>query len=749
MTRIRLFFFLCFFSWANAVLAQGEHHLPIQAKKIDVPIQPDGILDEAVWATIPKASDFWQQFPVDSVKAEGNTELQMAYDEQNLYVAVTCYSKGDDWIVTSLRRDFSFRYNDNITLVLDTYGDQTNAFVFGINAYGVRREALIANGGRQISDFQSSWDNKWKGDAKIDGNVWVAELAIPFAAIRFQKGSNNWRVNCYRSETQHNEWSSLNRIPRNRLVMDLSYSTPINFEDPPKGGGSNISLIPFVAAATSRDFEDPTQTKAKSNFEFGGDAKIGITSGLNLDLTFNPDFSQVEVDRQVTNLDRFEIFFPERRQFFLENADLFGSFGLSRVNPFFSRRIGIAFDTLSGQNIQNPIIYGARLSGKINENLRVGLLNMQTAKEVENGLPGFNYTVAAVQQKVFSRSNVSFIFVNKQAVNGQDFNGEFNDYNRVAGFEYRLASANNEWGGKAFYHHAFSPEKKAYPFTTGVQIEKQVRDYRFEWAHVLIGNGFDAEVGFVPRRDYLLLSPEGGLFFYPKKGKINQHSINFDSRIFLQIGEDGNEIIKPWGLSERQFELQYSIDFKNNTGIELTINDTELTLLNDFDPTRLQDDDIFLPSGSKYQYLFGEATYSTDQRKLFYMEFGPTIGQFFNGSRLGLSTSATYRFQPYGTVSLNVNYNRVKLAEPFVPVDVWLIGPRFDLTFSKNLFLTAFFQYNNQQDNLNINTRFQWRFAPVSDLFIVYTDNYLTDSFSQFQSRNRALVAKVTYWLNL
>jgi hypothetical protein len=419
------------------------------------------------------------------------------------------------------------------------------------------------------------------------------------------------------------------------------------------------------------------------------------------------------------------------------------------MNPFFSRRIGIAFDTTTEQNIQNPILYGARLSGKLNENLRVGLLNMQTVKEEENGLPGFNYTVAAMQQKVFNRSNVSFIFVNKQAINGDEFQGDFNAYNRVLGLEYRLASANNEWSGKALYHHAFSPVKEDHPFAHSVQLEKQVRNYRLEWAHVLIGNGFNAEVGFVPRKDYFLMSPEAELFFYPGKGQINQHSISLDTRFYLQIGKDGNEIIDPWSVSERQFELGYSMDFKNNTGIDLTLSDTELTLLEDFDPTRLQEDDIFLPAGSKHHFFLLEGQYSTDQRKAFYAEFGPTLGQFYNGTRLGLSTSATYRFQPYGSVSINVDYNRIKLDEPFVPVDVWLIGPRIDLTFTKNLFLTTFIQYNNQQDNLNINTRFQWRFAPVSDFFIVYTDNYLTDNFSQFEQRNRALVAKITYWLNL
>lgn len=733
----------------NSALSQNGDTDYIQASYSGQEIVADGMLDESVWATTPKAGNFWQQFPADSVFASGQTELQMAYDDENLYVAITSFSKGDDFVVTSLKRDFSFRFNDNVTLVFDTYGDKTNAFVFGMNAMGVLREALISNGGRQISDFQSSWDNKWYGNAKRYEDHWIAEFIIPFNIIRFQKGSNNWRVNCYRSETQYNEWSSLTRIPRNRMVMDLSYSTPIKWEQPPEGGGSNISLIPFITASTNRDYEDAAQLKAETSFDFGGDAKIGITPGLNLDLTANPDFSQVEVDQQVTNLDRFEIFFPERRQFFLENADLFGSFGQTRMNPFFSRRIGIAYDTTTEQNIQNPILYGARLSGKLNENLRVGLLNMQTAKEVENGLPGFNYTVAALQQKIFSRSNISFLFVNKQAINGDEFQGDFNSYNRVLGLEYRLASANNEWSGKALYHHAFSPVQEDHPFAHSVQLEKQVRNYRLEWAHVLIGNGFNAEVGFVPRKDYFLMSPEAELYFYPKTGQINQHSISLDTRFYLQIGKDGNEIIDPWSLSERQFELKYSLDFKNNTSIELTLTDSELTLLEDFDPTRLQEDDIFLPAGSKHQFYLLEGQYSTDQRKAFYAEFGPAFGQFYNGTRLGLKTSATYRFQPYGSVSINVDYNRIKLDAPFVPVDVWLVGPRIDLTFTKNLFLTTFIQYNNQQDNLNINTRFQWRFAPVSDFFIVYTDNYLTDNFSQFEQRNRALVAKVTYWLNL
>jgi len=727
----------------------GQPQADIVPLRTDRPVEIDGKLNDPAWRASEGVSNFWQTFPTDSTQAEGQTEVQMAYDDDYLYVAVIAHSRGNEFVIPSLRRDYSFRFNDNITLVFDTYNDKTNAFVFGMNPYGVRREALIANGGRQPDDFASSWDNKWFGEANRKEDCWVAEFAIPFKTLRFQKGSTEWRFNCYRSDTQLNEWSTWAPIPRNRLVMDLSFMGKIRWPEPLEDAGTNISLIPYTTANSSRDFEDPEQMETDFGGNFGGDAKIAVTPGLNLDLTVNPDFSQVEVDQQVTNLDRFEIFFPERRQFFLENADLFASFGLSRVNPFFSRRIGVARDTATGQNIQNAIPFGARLSGKLNENLRVGLLNMQTADQPSNGAPTFNYSVAALQQKVFNRSNVSFLFVNKQAINGGEIEGDFNNYNRVAGLEYRLLSADNRWSGKFFYHHSFSPEPQKYPFTQGAQVEYLRRKYRLEWAHNLVGEGFIAEVGFVPRRDYLLMSPEAQIFFYPQKGVINEHSINIDTRFFLQIGKDGNEIIEPWGLSERQTELNWDLDFSNTASAGLTVLETDLTLLRDFDPTRIQEEGVVLPKGSSHHFISVSAEYSSDQRRDFFYGISPVIGQFYNGFRAGLSGSITYRFQPYGSVSMTYNYNHIKLDDPFEAADIWLVGPRFDFTFTRSLFLTTFVQYNSQLDNVNINTRFQWRFAPVSDFFLVYTDNYLTDSFSQFAVRNRALVAKVTYWLNL
>lgn len=749
--------FLLFFAWISCTLLPAQSPPPIEdnsifVKKTSGKIQVDGFLDEESWNEGNTLSNFWQYFPLDSARANARTEVTMLYDDQFLYVGVKSYTIGNEYITQSLRRDYGFGGNDNVTLLFDTYNDANTAFAFGMNAFGVRREALISNGGRQRQDFSSSWDNKWFGEVRTFEDHWIAEFAIPFNTLRFAPGSTQWRFNCYRNDTQINEQSVWARHPRNLVIMDLSFMGDLIWESPPKRSGSNFSVIPYLSGSTIRDFEDDTQTGAALTSGIGGDAKIGITSGLNLDLTVNPDFSQVEVDQQQTNLDRFELFFPERRQFFLENADLFSSYGLgTRSNPFFSRRIGIAIDTATGQNIQNPILYGARLSGKINEDFRIGLLNMQTAKELENGLPSYNYTVASLQHQVFDRSNISFIFVNKQAFNSNEFaQGTFFEYNRVAGLEYRLATPENRWSGKVFYHRSFSPVQEDDAFTHGLQLEYLKKKYRLEWAHVGVGNGYNAEVGFVPRKDYWLWSPELQLFFYPKSGPINIHDINIDSRFFWQIGKQENPYIGRYEMPEWQVEAKWSFQFKDNSRATLQATQSYLTLLADFDPTRVQEEGIFLPAGTSYSYLNGGLNYSSNPLKNFVYEVEPIFGQFGNGTIAGIKGSFTYRLMQYGSLAMTYDYNYIKLKAPFKPASIWLVGPKVDLTFTRNLFLTGFFQYNTQLDNVNINTRLQWRFAPVSDFFIVYTNNYLVEGqFSQFSVRNRALVAKLTYWLNL
>ncbi|WP_367392341.1 DUF5916 domain-containing protein [Lewinella sp. LCG006] len=720
------------FSQMALQMASEEQEEGLYLRKSQEKITIDGQLDEAAWFTGRPAVDFWENFPSDTSRCAWKTEIYMTFDENNLYIGAKCYAPGNKYVTPSLRRDYRAGGSDNITFLLDPFRDRTNAFVFGMNPYGVMREALISNGGRSNDDWLGEWDNKWQGESAIFDDYWSCEIAIPFSTIRFPEGQVDWYFNSYRFDTQSNTRSTWQPIPQNQIIMSLAYMGNMQWEEAPTTNNSSISLIPYLSGATQRDYEEGLPST--STFGVGGDAKIAVTSGLNLDLTVNPDFSQVEVDQQVINLSRFEVFFPERRQFFLENADLFGTFGDDQVNPFFSRRIGVSQDTSTGAAISNPIYYGARLSGKLDNNWRLGLLNMQTAKDDENGLPSYNYTVAALQRKMFSRSNLGFIFVNKQTF--ADLAGDTlnNAYNRVAGLDYNLASADNRWNGKFYFHHSFSPTQGKNPFSHGARVDYLERRYAFGMEQRYVGEEYDAEVGFVPRKNYWQINPRGELFFYPEKGPINRHGPRFRSR-FLWTPEEGN--------TDRFMFLSWDISFTNNSRLSFDFGNEYVYLLEDFDPTNT--DATPLPGATGYTYNRLSMEYNSDSRKTFSYRLEPTAGQFFNGYRYGLQTNITWRYQPLGQISLTTNYSYIDLPDPYASASLFLIGPRIDLTFTKNIFLTTFFQYNSQIDNFNVNARMQWRFAPVSDFFLVYTDNY---NSLDWNVKNRSIVAKVTYWLN-
>ena len=509
----------------------------------------------------------------------------------------------------------------------------------------------------------------------------------------------------------------------------------LNFEGgAPMAQGKNLALIPYAGGGLRRDY----QSDEPSDFDYniGGDAKVGIGSGLNLDLTVNPDFSQVEVDEQVINTTRFEVFFPERRQFFLENADLFGSFGFERANPFFSRRIGVTRDTTTGEGLQNPIYFGARLSGKLNDDLRVGLLNMQAAQNRDQGLPSFNYTVAALQRRVGARSNVGGIFVNKQNFTNFSDSTETNaNFNRVVGFDYNLATKNNAWNGKTFVHRSFSDAAGGDDYTHGLNLEYRHRNWNLQYDHLYVGEDFNAEVGFVPRRGYFTSGVEAVRIDYPSNPNVITKGPFTELRLFFQPGD---------GLTDRNAFGGYEWKYANTSELGLGVGYEYIFLFADFDPSRTGSPP--LPGNRGYGAWSGFANYRSDRRRKLSTAVELNAGQFFNGNSYSIAGNLLYRYQPFGSIDLRVSYRYLDLPEPYASTALFLIGPRIDFTFSKSVFLTTFLQYNDQIDNINVNARLQWRFAPVSDFFLVYTDNY--DSLD-FGVKNRALVAKVTYWLNL
>jgi len=441
----------------NSVLLLGQDsNNSIIAKYVTGDIQLDGELNEAVWQTADVADDFWQFFPQDSVKAKHATEVRVVYNETTLYVGIKAEAPDNDFVVTSLKRDFGGTTNDNVTLLFDTFNDGTNAFAFGVTPYGMRREILVSSGGAVREGYNITWDVKWKAESKIYDDYYTIEMAIPFTSIKFEEGATKWRFRPYRWSVQTNEQSTWSRVPQTQLLGNLAFMGELIFEKPLGKSRTPLALIPYINTLLQNDY---STNESNSDFLIGGDAKIAIGDGMNLDLTFNPDFSNVEVDDIFTNLTRFELRLPERRQFFIDNSDLFASFGnyFGEARPFFSRRIGLARDT-SGNLIQNKIIAGARLSGKLNGDWRLGLMNIQTATDASNQIASNNNMMFALQKKIASRSNIGVFMVNRQTSGDYDFVDDNQRYNRVIGVDYNLANTDNSWSGRFYAHKSFQPE---------------------------------------------------------------------------------------------------------------------------------------------------------------------------------------------------------------------------------------------------------------------------------------------------
>ena len=692
-------------------------------KKTSAQIEIDGVIDPA-WSTAQTATNFNMVLPMDTSKAFVRTEVKMSYDSSGIYIITINYiDPGQKFMVESLKRDFNFGKNDNFLLFMDPFNDQTNGFTFGSNAAGAQWDGLLYDGGK--ADL--NWDNKWNSASKYYDDKWIWEAFIPFKTIRYKNGINTWGIQFSRLDISKAEKSSWAPVPRQFPTASLAYTGILVWDQPPPHAGQNISLIPYVLTGGSKNFQANTPTKFRNTV--GLDAKVAVTSSLNLDLSIHPDFSQVEVDRQVTNLDRFELFFPERRQFFIENGDQFNNFGYGTLRPFFSRRIGL----------NAPIQYGARLSGKLNKNWRMGFMNMQTDRNVATLTPVQNYTAFAIQRKVFARSNIGLLFVNRDQVLNKDEKAPAylsNPFNRNIGLEYNLASSNNLWTGKYMVLKSFSKNTSGDDFIHAGNIQYSSKKWLISYQQESVGRQFMADVGFVPRKDYFKINPAISRIFFSRNPKITSHTIklmNFDY------------FTRKLKLTDATTYLAYTLTMRTQATYTIWTANDYIKLLQPFDPTNYTKDT--LARGTKHRWnSVGFELASKPQQLFTYLISGRLGGYYFNGNRTFVSADLGYRLQPYFSMTMSTSFNNISMPAPWNNNTFWLVGPRIDVTFTNKLFFTTFVQYNNQQNNINVNTRFQWRYKPASDLFLVYTDNYFP---APFNVKNRALVLKFNYWWNL
>ena len=682
----------------------------------------DGQLNESIWETADLAKNFSMILPQDDRKATQFSEVRMAYDDKNIYLAVIFFNntvKGD-YVVESYKRDFSFGKNDNFLVAIDPFNNMTTGFAFGLNAYGAQWDGTMYDG----RSVDLNWDTKWYSEVAFDEEKWTAEIAIPFKSIRYNDDLNQWGISFSRLDLKASEKSGWTPVPRQFPSITMAYSGILEWDNPPPSQGSNISFIPYL----SGEIDSPQKGTTNQDLNAGADVKFNLTSSLNLDITLNPDFSQAEVDQQVTNLDRFELFFPEKRQFFLENADLFANFGYENIRPFFSRRIGL----------NNPILGGIRLSGNIDEKWRVGLLDIQTQAEEEKGLPAENFGVFSLQRKVLDRSSIGMIFVNKQSLGDlEETKTTSEEYNRNLGLEYNYFSADNLWNGKLMYLKSFNPGSTDDDAIFAGNLTYNDNNFLGRVQTEYVGENYNAEVGYIPRTHYYKFDTSLRYLFFPSQdSKILSHGPLFGSIQYFNF--DGVGI-------DRGTQLGYEVNFKNRSEMVLTFENQFIVLQNPFDPIRTGIQSLGALTEHRWNSI--NLAYNSKPQSLFTYALESSYGGYFqDGKRWLFFSEMGYRFQPYVELNALVSYNHIELEEPWGTNGFWLLGVKSNFTFTRNIFYSNLYQYNEQQKLWNFNSRFQWRYKPASDIFLVFNSS---DTRMLTPNRNWNLTLKINFWINL
>lgn len=739
------FFLLQVFNLHGNEIVFNKNGYNLVIPKIDSAIEIDGSLNELAWDSAGIENIFWLHYPVDSGKTYAKTEVKMMYDEKNLYIGFTSYEFLGRPVVQSLKRDddVNTSNSDGITIVIDPANTAKSGYYFRVNAAGAEIDGTVSQNGMYPS-VNNNWNNKWFAKVRRNQNTVYYEIAIPFSAIKYNNENSVWGINFIRNDVNRNVTYTWTWFPANKNNLDLGYTGNLIFKDGlSKSKFNKMILIPSISGRLKRNTEN--NEKTNYNVKGGLDAKVSVSSSLNLDLSVYPDFSNVAVDKQYIDFYRFEYYQPEQRCFFLENNDLFSNFGTyddnttsaseSRVKPIYTRRIGIN----NGENI--PIIYGARLSGEIADNTRIGLLNLQT--ESFNSLNPQNYLVGSIQKGVFNRSAIKGFFTSRNSTNG--FNYQKNDFNRTGGIEFDYSTEDGKWSANAKFHTSFTPEQYSDNLFYGggfTFYNKKVKTQN--WVEHVDKN-YITDIGFVPRLYYkdtqLDTVYRNGYTHFTNKYELF-HFINNNWIIvmgeYTNINTYLNEKNK---VNEFSFDLGYWSVFSDNTHIVLqtTYKRFDLLILHD-----VLDNDKPVPTGTyKNSSLF--FLYESDPRKKFKFNTSIDYGQFLSGEKLTFTSGPSYNFQPYATVSLTYNLTDINLKNGYGQATYHLIGLQPEISFSTKLLWTNLIQYNTQLNNINFNSILQWRFAPMSDFYIVLKD----DASRSGTNKKFELSFKLTYWFGI
>ena len=686
-----------------------DNDTQIRPTAVAVPIETDPMIDgnilkDEVWQKIKPFGGLLQSQPNYGQMASERTEIRIAYTEHTFYLAVVCYDSDPDGLVVSdARRDALLDNTDAFLFIVDTYKDNQNGFIFGTNSLGVEYDAQVDNEGQgnqntnrqqggTIGGFNLNWDGSWKVRTSVHDEGWSAEFAIPLRTIRFQPGKD-WGINFRRNIRKTNEivyWSpmpigfNLNRLSLAGTLTGLNLKTP-----------RNLKVIPYVLGQLAKDFEanDP---KAKFTPEVGGDIKFSITPSLTLDLTYNTDFAQVEVDEQQVNLDRFNLFFPEKRPFFLENAGLFSVGSPGEVDLFFSRRIGIGDDG----NIV-PIIGGARLSGKL-DRTNVGLLTMFTDEVEDVGIQKNNFTVARVNHEFKGRSALGAAFINRSGIGVDD------DFNSTIALDGKLGL-----GRKArmtgFYARTNGPMDTINEHSFRLKTDYIWNSWEIGGGYTEVGEGFNPEVGFLQRSAFR--KPEARILYHyrPK----NENSVILELRPHISYNSFWNfEGFQETSYTHIDNHWEFKSGMEIHTGLNLT---TEGVL----DPFEISDGVTVLPG--TYRHSESQLVFFTNKSNPVSVNIRSVIGGSFGGKRYQQSATLSVRLGDKFNSDFIYLYNNYQL--PVGDFTANIFRSQMTYSFRPNLYVQSLVQNNSANELWAVNLRLGWLQRANTGLFVVYNYN--------------------------
>ena len=671
----------------------------IRAVSVTDAIKIDGLLDEAAWSLAQPATDFLQEQPNEGEPASEKTEVRILFDDRNLYIGIRAFDSDATLInARELVRDADFSNDDTIAILLDTYHDRRNAFRFVVNPLGTQQDALITDEGR---DINITWDGSWISTGRIDDKGYTVEIEIPLTTLRFKEGIESWGFNIariIRRKNEENLWISWQRsfgFERVSQAGELGGVGDLRRrrlrEIKPYASGEWREGVPLVGA---NGFD--AGARAHIGIEV---AKLGITPSLTAEFTVNPDFGQAEVDDQIVNLSRFSVFFPEKRDFFLENSGIF-LFGRQGENQaFFTRRIGL---TDRGQPV--PIDYGTKVTGKIGP-YNIGFLQVQTRKLGQAstclGIPRQQFTVLRVKRDILKRSYIGAILVNRQ---GSTTAGGGN-YNRVGGADAEF-NLTDHYKVKAFWMGSATPGVRSSAGSSRLESIFENDLYRFITVYEDVGAKFNPEVGFIERN---AIHQYFGQLAYKPRPKFIPHvqQMEFETQIEYYTDRAGK-------LATRQTELSWDTVFKNSSEFFFRpIEDVNDVLTEPFQIRR----GIVIPAGT-YHFNRPQVSFTSDVSKRIVFNAREKWGEFYSGNRYETSGGVTWRPNAHLLLDLSESYNRVRLKEG--NFSTRLFAGRMNYNFSRKVLTSALIQLNSAARLSVINVRLRYIYRPNSDFFIIY-----------------------------